>query len=62
MYIMLFMYRTFLKRVWLFKSHLVVGATGSIVELITNKQLGEKLWRADTMEPHTIGFHAITRI
>jgi hypothetical protein len=57
-----FKYRTFFKRVWLFKSHLVVGATGSIVKRIKNKQLDEMLWRADVMENHTIALHASVRI
>ena len=61
MYIILFKYRTFLKRVWLFKSHVVVRATGNLVKLITNKQL-DVLWRADIMEPHTITFLANARI
>jgi hypothetical protein len=61
-YIILFKFRTFFNRVRLFKSHVVVGATGSIVKLITNNQLDKIFWRADIMEPHTIGFHAKTRI
>jgi hypothetical protein len=58
MYTILCKYRTVLKRVWLCKSHVVVGATSNTVKLITNKQLDEKLWRPDILEPHTIGFHA----